>query len=112
MSANSLNPMNGGHFIHRPPINPDGGSVMSRFSLKGKTAVVTGGGAGIGYSVTQAFAEMGANVAIWYASNDRAIERAKDVAAQYGVLCKSPLLQTLHLPPGSPLAPLRITEVQ
>lgn len=40
-------------------------SVLSLFSLKGKTAIVSGSGAGIGYAVVQAFAEAGANVAIW-----------------------------------------------
>lgn len=44
-------------------------SVMSLFSLKGKTAIVSGSGAGIGYAVVQAFAEAGANVAIWVCSS-------------------------------------------
>lgn len=36
--------------------------VMPLFSLKGKTAIVSGSGAGIGLAVVKAFAEAGANV--------------------------------------------------
>ncbi len=39
--------------------------VTQLFSLKHKTAIVSGSGAGIGLQVVQAFAEAGANVAIW-----------------------------------------------
>jgi sorbose reductase len=85
----SLHPLKGGNFVHQPPANSDGGSFMKRFSLTGKTAVISGGGAGIGYAVAQAYAEMGANVGVWYASNKRAIERAKEIAEKYGVLCEN-----------------------
>ena len=62
--------------------------ILPLFSLKGKTAIVSGSGAGIGLQVVEAFAEAGANVAIWYHGNRKALERAKDVEEKYGVKCK------------------------
>ncbi|OGE57357.1 hypothetical protein PENARI_c002G08631 [Penicillium arizonense] len=53
---------------------------MSMFSLKGKTAIVTGAGAGIGLAVAQGLAEAGANVALWYRSNTKCPERAAEIA--------------------------------
>lgn len=67
----------------------DGDPVLPLFSLKGKTAIVTGAGAGIGYAVADAFAEAGANVAFLYNSNTKAIERAAETAAKYGVKCQA-----------------------
>ena len=40
------------------------GSIYDRFTLKGKKALVTGAGGGIGRSTANAFAEMGADVAL------------------------------------------------
>ncbi|KAH8151094.1 uncharacterized protein LAJ45_04796 [Morchella importuna] len=67
----------------------DGDAVLPLFSLKGKTAIVTGAGAGIGLAVADALAEAGANVAIWYNSNKKAIERAQQIADKWGVTCKA-----------------------
>ncbi|KAJ3488401.1 hypothetical protein NLG97_g6202 [Lecanicillium saksenae] len=64
--------------------------VMSLFSLTGKTAVISGAGAGIGLAVAKAFAEAGCNVAIWYNSNESAHERAAGIQDTY----KSPDLTT------------------
>jgi sorbose reductase len=77
--------LNGGNFIHDDVCQIEGGTVLSRFSLKGKTAIVTGAGAGIGLSVAQALAEMGANVVIWFSSNKVAHDRAADIERKYGV---------------------------
>lgn len=52
-------------------IAPKNDRALPPFSLRGKTAVVSGAGAEIGLAVTQGFAEAGANVAIWYNSNKR-----------------------------------------
>jgi sorbose reductase len=43
-----------------------------------------GGGSGIGLAVTRAYAEAGANVAIIYNSSPSAIERAKEIASEFG----------------------------
>jgi sorbose reductase len=48
---------------------------------------VSGAGAGIGLAVAQGFAEAGANVAIWYNSNRKALDRAADIEKIYGVKC-------------------------
>ena len=61
--------------------------MLPLFSLKGRTAIVSGAGAGIGLAVAQGFAEAGANVAIWYNSNKKAIDRASDIEKTYGVKC-------------------------
>ncbi|KAL1890175.1 Sorbose reductase sou1 [Ceratocystis pirilliformis] len=61
--------------------------VPPLFSLKGRTAIVTGSAAGIGLGVVEAFAEAGANVAIWYNSNKKAEQVAATVAQEYGVKC-------------------------
>lgn len=63
--------------------------VLPLFSLKHKTAIVSGSGAGIGLAVVKAFAEAGANVAIWYHSNKEALDRAKEIEKMYGVKCTS-----------------------
>ncbi|CAM1501029.1 Fc.00g101910.m01.CDS01 [Cosmosporella sp. VM-42] len=85
-----LNPLNGGDFIHNDKNRTiDGGSILKRFSLANKTAIITGAGAGIGYAVAQAYAEMGCNLALWYSTNTKAIERAEGIARQYNVKAKA-----------------------
>lgn len=81
--------MNGGLFSHNNTTPPKTQKVFELFSNKGKTAIVSGAGAGIGLAVAQALAESGANVAIWYNSNKKAIQRAEDIEKEYGVKCKA-----------------------
>ncbi|KAI9759628.1 MAG: L-xylulose reductase [Chaenotheca gracillima] len=83
------NAMKGGAFSHGNSEAPKTNSVLPLFSLKGKTAIVSGAGAGIGLAVAQGFAEAGADVAIWYNSNKKAVDRAKDIESTYGVKCKA-----------------------
>ncbi|KAK4059957.1 hypothetical protein Trihar35433_10501 [Trichoderma harzianum] len=79
-----------GNFSHGNAIpGPGAERVMPLFSLKGRTAIVTGAGAGIGLAVAQSFAEAGANVAIWYNGNKKAVERAAEMECDYGVKCRA-----------------------
>lgn len=79
--------MKGGLFAHNNTTAPKTEKVLPLFSNKGKTAIVSGAGAGIGLAVAQALAESGANVAIWYNSNKKALDRAKEIEQNYGVKC-------------------------
>lgn len=81
--------MNDGKFKHNLTEAPTYTSkVLPMFSLKGRTAIVSGAGAGIGLAVAHALAEAGANVAIWYNSNKKAIQEAEKIEKEYGVTCK------------------------
>jgi len=78
-----------GVFAQNNTVAPKNERVLPLFSLKGRTAIVSGAGAGIGLAVAQGFAEAGANVAIWYNSNKKAVDRAADIEKTYGVKCKA-----------------------
>lgn len=56
---------------------------MTSFQLTGKTAVVTGGAQGIGFSITKTFLENGSNVVVWDYSRE-ALEMAKAELSQFG----------------------------
>lgn len=82
------NYINGGNFTHNNTTAPEySNKVLPLFQLTGRTAIVSGAGAGIGLAVAQALAEAGANVAIWYNSNKKAIEEAAKIEKAYGVKC-------------------------
>lgn len=85
--------LKGGNFIHDNTTAPTETKVFPLFSLKGKTAIVSGAGAGIGLVVAQCLAEAGANVAIWYHSNKKALDRAKEIETDYGVKCNEQILR-------------------
>lgn len=80
--------MKGGNFAHNNTEAPKSDRVLPLFSLKGKTAIVSGAGAGIGLAVARAFAEAGANVAMWYNSNKKALDRASEIEKEFGVKCE------------------------
>lgn len=67
----------------QPTSNSNG--VLALFSLKGKTAIVTGSGAGIGLAVANTLAEAGANVALFYNTNEKAVDRAAEIEKKFGV---------------------------
>jgi sorbose reductase len=60
-------------------------TVLSQFSLHGKTAAVTGGSRGIGLEIVRGLAEAGADVALIYTSSIDAPEKAAKIAAETGV---------------------------
>ncbi|KAF3905328.1 hypothetical protein AA313_de0201925 [Arthrobotrys entomopaga] len=74
-------------FKHDNTRSPGESKVFSLLSLKGKTAIVSGAGGGIGFAAVEAFAEAGANVALWYNSNKDAPKKADLISTTYGVLC-------------------------
>lgn len=63
--------------------------VTAQFSLKGKTAAVTGGVRGIGLAASRALAEAGANVAILYSSTPDADAIASKLSAETGATVKA-----------------------
>ncbi|KAK6519558.1 hypothetical protein TWF281_003384 [Arthrobotrys megalospora] len=75
------------HNNTQPP--PQERGLFSLLSLKGRTAIVTGAAKGIGYAIVEAFAEAGANVALWYNSNEGAMEKAAKISETYGITCKA-----------------------
>ncbi|KAJ5997831.1 hypothetical protein N7499_005775 [Penicillium canescens] len=60
-------------------------NVMEQFQMKGKVVAVTGAADGLGHAISQAMAEAGAHVALWYNSNNVAIEKAQELEKQHGI---------------------------
>jgi len=60
-------------------------SVSTLLCLVGKTALITGGGGHVGRAMANAFAELGANVAVLDANASAASKVSDDVAAEHGV---------------------------
>ena len=87
MGGEKLPAMDGGNFNHHNTVAPKEEKVFPLFNNTGKTAIVSGAGAGIGLAVAQALAESGANVAIWYHGNKKTLDRAEDIEKEYGVKC-------------------------
>lgn len=57
-------------------------TVLDLFSMQGKTAIVTGGGRGLGAQIAQGFAEAGANVVLC----SRKVEACEEMATQLAQL--------------------------
>src|SRR5207237_5855087 len=55
-------------------------SVQDLFDLSGKTAIVTGGGSGIGRQMAQGLAELGANVVLCARKVERCEQAATELA--------------------------------
>ena len=80
--------MKNGLFQENNTEPPQEESIIQLFKLTHRTAIVSGSDRGIGLRVAQAFAEAGANVAIWYHSNKDALKRAEEIEEKYGVKCE------------------------
>ncbi|OBA24483.1 NAD(P)-binding protein [Metschnikowia bicuspidata var. bicuspidata NRRL YB-4993] len=65
-----------------------GRHINDLFSLKGKVASITGSSGGIGWAVAEAYAQSGADVAIWYNSKP-AEDKAAYLEKTYGVKAKA-----------------------
>lgn len=63
-------------------------NVFNLFSLKGKVASITGSSAGIGLAVAEAYAQAGADIAIWYNSTP-ADEIAERLSKTYKVTVRA-----------------------
>ena len=59
-------------------------SILERFSLEGKVAVVTGGNRGIGRAIAGGFAEAGATVVIAARNEKKSAEAVKEIEASGG----------------------------
>ena len=95
----SMEQLVGGDFAHSTTTAPKATRALPLFSNSHKTAVVTGAAAGIGLAVAQGLAESGANVALWYHSNEAAHDRAREIEADYKVQCENSLVQLeIHCP--------------
>jgi len=81
--------MKGGDFAHGNTDAPKETKIFPLFSLKGKTAIISGAGQGIGLAVARGLAEAGANVVIWYNSNKKALTRAEEIEKEFDVKCKA-----------------------
>jgi sorbose reductase len=64
-------------------------NVFEQFKLTNETVIVNGAADGIGFAVAEAVAEAGANVVLWYNSNDAAISKAKGLGEKWGVKSKA-----------------------
>lgn len=60
-------------------------SVLGQFSMKNKVVAITGAADGIGLAVAEAVAEAGADVALWYNTNESAVRRAQLLEHQYNI---------------------------
>ena len=59
-------------------------SVMNLFNLKGKTAIITGGGRGLGAQIAEAYADAGANLVLCSRKMDACKEKAEELTRKYG----------------------------
>ncbi|RPJ95110.1 glucose 1-dehydrogenase [Rummeliibacillus sp. TYF005] len=56
-------------------------TVFDLFNLRGKTAIVTGGGQGLGAQIAEGFAEAGANVVLCSRKQETCVEKAQELTS-------------------------------
>lgn len=65
------------------PVPDTSSNVLEQFNLKDRVVIVNGAADGIGYAVAEGMVEAGANVAMWYNTNDAAIKKAAALAEKH-----------------------------
>jgi NAD(P)-dependent dehydrogenase (short-subunit alcohol dehydrogenase family) len=71
-------------------------TLQELVSLKDKVAVITGGAAGLGYSIARRFAEAGATIAIGDLKADDAQKAAQKISDDFGVSATGTALDVAH----------------
>jgi sorbose reductase len=71
------------------PVPSTPSNVFDQLSLKGRVCVITGASGGIGSAVAEAYAEAGGNLALWYNSNDAAVQHAELLAKTHNIKAKA-----------------------
>lgn len=64
-------------------------NVLEQFSMTGRVVAINGASDGIGYSVAEGMVEAGADVALWYNSNDAAVSKAATLSKDFGIRAKA-----------------------
>src|SRR4029450_1697524 len=82
-----------GAYCGRPPRRSSGqanlcilsgqptGTKMNKLDMQGRTAIVTGGAAGIGFAIAQRLAQSGARVSLWD-RDERALAKARETIGE------------------------------
>jgi sorbose reductase len=60
-------------------------NVLQQFRMDGRVVTITGASDGIGFAVAEGMAEAGANLALFYNSNDAAIKKGAELASKFGI---------------------------
>ena len=71
------------------PVPNTAGNVLEQFRMTGRLVTITGASDGIGFAVAEAMAEAGANLALWYNTNDAAIKKGAELASRHNIECKA-----------------------
>ncbi|KAH8799854.1 putative NADP-dependent mannitol dehydrogenase [Xylogone sp. PMI_703] len=69
------------------PATPD--NVFEQLSMEGRLVCITGASDGIGFTVAEAMAEAGADLALWYNTNDAAISKGAALASKHNIKAKA-----------------------
>lgn len=65
------------------PNTPD--NVLEQFRMNDRVVTITGASDGIGFAVAEGMAEAGANLALWYNTNDAAVKKGAELASKFGI---------------------------